>query len=79
VSEPLHEWACPDCGAVTRARMADRPVLREAELLEALTRAAFSVLSDRKGFDWWWNDIDPEDQREIHEDMNEAFAEALDA
>jgi hypothetical protein len=21
----LHEWACPECGATTRARMADRP------------------------------------------------------
>jgi hypothetical protein len=23
-SDPLHEWACPSCGATTRARMADR-------------------------------------------------------
>jgi hypothetical protein len=22
--EPLHEWRCPNCGAVTRARMSDR-------------------------------------------------------
>lgn len=30
--EPLHEWACPQCGATTRARMADAPALSAAML-----------------------------------------------
>jgi hypothetical protein len=25
MSEEAHEWHCPDCGATTRARMADHP------------------------------------------------------
>ena len=24
-ADPLHEWRCPNCGATTRARMADHP------------------------------------------------------
>lgn len=45
--EPLHEWACPGCGATTRARMADvvPPPPPEARL-RAATRSLLDLLDE---------------------------------
>lgn len=50
--EPLHEWKCPDCGATTRARMADaNPVGTESwgaqYLHSALDRAHGALVHAR--------------------------------
>lgn len=34
-------------------------------------QAVIEVLAARKGFDWWWEDIDEENRQEILAELNE--------
>lgn len=55
MNEPLHEWPCPNCGATTRARMADGPPApidwpaRFRAAAEAARREGFDVLAAHLG------------------------------
>lgn len=33
-------------------------------------KAVIDLLDGRKGFDWWWADVDPEIQAEIIEELD---------
>lgn len=41
-----------------------------------LANAAIAVLSDRKGFDWWWDDLDADIRREIKVELGKALEKA---
>lgn len=49
------------------------PVVSEREKARKAADAAFRVLEDRKGFDWWWEDLDEDLQEEIREAVTEAI------
>jgi hypothetical protein len=40
-----------------------------------LADVAIRVLSDRKGFDWWWEDLDTDIQEDIKQELREALEE----
>lgn len=48
--EPLHEWACPSCGATTRARMADHP--GDAPDIGRLREEIARTICESDGADW---------------------------
>lgn len=45
----------------------------DREAVERAADAALRVLEDRKGFDWWWDDLDEELQQEIRAAIIEAI------
>ena len=48
--------------------------------LEPVDRMAwqiYRVLAGRKGFDWWWNDIEDEDKNEIFDEFREIVRRGL--
>lgn len=44
---------------------------------KAVVGAVLAELSSRKGFDWWWHDIDAEIQEEIEDACAARVAEVL--
>jgi hypothetical protein len=44
--------------------------------LEA-SKAALKELKGRKGFAWWWDDIDPRDKEEIVADLATVIAKTM--
>lgn len=47
--------------------------MADHERARAAADAALRVLSGRKGFDWWWEDLDEDLQEEITEAVTEAI------
>jgi hypothetical protein len=45
--------------------------MNEAEKAKLMTDSIIQLLKGRKGFDSWWGDIDYEDQRDIHVQIEE--------
>ncbi len=43
----------------------------------ALVDNSIAILSSRKGFDWWWDDIDPINQVEIIKEIEDLINESL--
>lgn len=44
-----------------------------------IAAAVLRDLSDRKGFDWWWDDLDDEIQADIEEDLTKTVQKVLDS
>ena len=42
-----------------------------------IAAAVLSELEGRKGFDWWWDDLDEDIQQEIREALTERVAAVL--
>ncbi len=40
----------------------------------AVARLVIKTLRDRKGFDWWWSEIDKDDRLDIIEEVGEVIA-----
>lgn len=44
-----------------------------------ISAAVLSELEGRKGFDWWWDDLDEDIQQEIRDALTERVADLLGA
>lgn len=42
----------------------------DADRATVIARRVVRTLQNRKGFDWWWQDIDPADRRDIIRDLS---------
>lgn len=46
---------------------------------KAAAIAVLAKLKDRRGFEWWWHDIDEETKQEIRDEIAETLAKKLKA
>jgi hypothetical protein len=47
--------------------------MNDDDMFEEATMNALAVLQSKKGFNWWWDDIDEDIQADIFADMVEAI------